>query len=547
MKRFDWLFAALVGLALPVTTSGCTDEIGEGNGEDLDGDGKADGNTPTVSNDNLNGLWDGTFDGKPIDDVVIRSWDSEGIQVEIDGKSIEFARKANKLTATVDSGSNATLAIDPNDVGQRDDAITGTIDGKRIELVRDVGLKDTIELQLPKDRPYRMFLHDMLMPAAHRDRESYVLMDAAKIKAFMESTVLFQAGSFQRKYMKGANRAEQTKNFLAMIDELDGIETTPRSIISDVRFTSAVKARLKDDSLTGLALVNFNLYFTTGAGRSLTMPITDDAMAFFITDRPSRAEKLGLVVMDTPAHGPLASTFGRQLLDMAEMPAADTHNYAQAMMDLLVKSDPTSANALSGPGKSALVDWFAVMAIEDYRNVAFGLNLGWGHNMTNVQFFGLVARALAPGAKDSAGNPVIGQVIVGDELRPGDPSYADVLNGGNDMRELTDMARLKKLVTRWLRQAHPAVVAEVEAAYEGIVPAVEELRAQSDVFHLITAQHYDSKNRQAKLTGAAADRAVRAVVALVDVMVSDSAALEAFILTQGIRKSNEPAPKSTGF
>jgi hypothetical protein len=364
----------------------------------------------------------------------------------------------------------------------------------------------------------------------------------------MESTVLFQAGSFQRKYMKGANRAEQTQNFLDMIDEIDGIETTPRSIISDVRFTSAVKSHLKDDSLTGLALVNFNLYFTTGAGRALTMPITDDAMAFFITDRPSRAEKLGLVVMDTPAHGPLASTFGRQLLDMSEMPAVDNHNYTQAMMDLLVKSDPTSAGALSDPGKSALVDWFAVMAIEDYRNVAFGLNLGWGHNITNTQFFGLVARALArPGATDSAGHPVIGQVIVGDELRPGDPSYADVLNGGNDMRELPDMAKLKKLTTKWLRAAHPDVVAEVEAAFEGVVPAVEDLRAQQDVFHLITAQHYDSKNRQEKLTGAAADRAVRAVVALVDVMSSDSAALEAFILTQGIRKSNKAAPKSTGF
>jgi hypothetical protein len=544
MKRFELLFGALVTSGLALTTIGCTDEI-SGNGEDLDGDGKADGNTPSVSNDNLNGLWDGTFDGKPVDDAIIRSWSSVGIVLEIDGKTFELTRSKNKLTA---GGGNVALAIDPKDAGQRDDAITGTIDGKDIELARDVGLKDTIEVQLPKDRPYRMFLRDTLMPAAHRDRESYVLMDAAKIKTFMESTVLFQAGSFQRKYMKGANRAEQTQNFLDMIDEIDGIETTPRSIISDVRFTSAVKSHLKDDSLTGLALVNFNLYFTTGAGRALTMPITDDAMAFFITDRPSRAEKLGLVVMDTPAHGPLASTFGRQLLDMSEMPAVDNHNYTQAMMDLLVKSDPTSAGALSDPGKSALVDWFAVMAIEDYRNVAFGLNLGWGHNITNTQFFGLVARALArPGATDSAGHPVIGQVIVGDELRPGDPSYADVLNGGNDMRELPDMAKLKKLTTKWLRAAHPDVVAEVEAAFEGVVPAVEDLRAQQDVFHLITAQHYDSKNRQEKLTGAAADRAVRAVVALVDVMSSDSAALEAFILTQGIRKSNKAAPKSTGF
>jgi len=240
--------------------------------------------------------------------------------------------------------------------------------------------------------------------------------------------------------------------------------------------------------------------------------------------------------MDTPSHGPLASTFGRQLLDMAAMPPEDNHNYAQAMMDLLVKSDPDSANALSDDGKSALTDWYAVMAIEDYRNVAFGQEtLGWGHNITNVQFFGLVARALG------------GQVIVGTELRPGDPSYADVLNGGNDMREFPDMAKLKKLATKWLRQAHPDVVAEVEAALAGGVTVAEDSRGREDIFHFITAQHYDNEGRQARFTGAAADRAIRSVVALVDVLQSDSAAFEAFILTQGIKKSNVAAPKSTGF
>jgi len=350
--------------------------------------------------------------------------------------------------------------------------------------------------------------------------------------------------------MKGSTRAAQVATMDEMIDAIDGIETTPRSIISDVKFSSAVKAALKDQSLIGLALVNFNLYFTTGAGRAIHIPITDDSMAYFITDRPSRAEKLGLVVMDTPTHGPLASTFGRQLLDLGEMPAADNVVYARAMMELLAKSDPHAASQLSGVGQSALTDWFAVMAIEDYRGTAFGnANLGWGYNMTNVQFYGLLARALArPTENDSTGKPVLGQVIVGSELKPGDPSYVDVLNGGNDMQEYPDMAKLKTLATKWLRQAHAAEVADVEAAFADIVPAAElDARAKTDIFHFITAQLYDAQGRTAKLVGAKADRAVTAVVALVSALQTDSAALQAYLLTQGITRSNVAAPKATGF
>ncbi|MBI3181917.1 MAG: hypothetical protein HYZ28_07210 [Myxococcales bacterium] len=122
----------------------------------------------------------------------------------------------------------------------------------------------------------------------------------------------------------------------------------------------------------------FGMYFPTSAGRSLRLPITSDSTAYFITDRPVRAERIGLVVMDTPSHGPLASTFGRQLLDLGEMPASDSPACARAMMDLLAKSDVSRAG----------------------------------------------------------------------QLRPGDPSYADVLNHGNDMQEYPDMARLKTLTTR---------------------------------------------------------------------------------------------------
>lgn len=545
MKRLRLVLSSLLVLGTTFATlPGCADEVIE-EGEDLDGDGKADGTQAGVSVDNLNGIWDGTLGGTGLEDAVIKSWPAVGIQLELGGKTYTLTRTGNKLT-----GEGVELTIKPNNPGQRDDAMEGKVDGETVKLARDIELKDTITVELPKDRPFRVFLQDTLMPLAQLDRESYTLLDAEQMKRFMESTVLFKAGSFQRKYMKGSTRAEQNQHFFAMLDEMDGLETTPRAAIYDPKFTSAVKAHLKDSSLTGLALTNFNLYFLTGAGRSLVLPFSSDAKAYFITDRPARAEKLGLVVMDTPSHGPLASTFGRQLLDLGEMPANDNATYAKAVMDLMLKSDPTAVSSLSGVGKSALVDWYAVMAIEDYRGIGFGNEgLGWGYNLTNVQFYGLLARALArPGQTDAEGKPVAGQVIVGDELRPGDPSYVDVLNGGNDMQEYPDMARLKTLATKFLREKHAPVVAEVEAAFAAVIPAAElDSRARQDIFHFITAQLYDNEGRMAALTGAKADRAVAAVVELVRTLERDSANLEAYVLANGITKSNAPAPKATGF
>jgi hypothetical protein len=72
-------------------------------------------------------------------------------------------------------------------------------------------------------------------------------------------------------------------------------------------------------------------------------------------------------------------------------------------------------------------------------------------------------------------------------------------------------------------------------------------RAKADIFHFVTAQMYDVKGRMEMLTGAKAERAVRAVVALIATLESNSAALESYLLSQGITKSNTPAPKATGF
>jgi hypothetical protein len=535
-------FGALLGA--------CTDATLEDNGDqyDIDPDGKADTaatTTPIVSDDNLNGQWIATIASKPQDDIVIESWAANGIKVHVGAAVYTATRQANKLT-----GTGVALTINPNKAGVRDDTMDGTINGLTVHLDRDVEVKDPITLAFPGDRPFRVFLMDTIAPAAQRDRESYAHATFADLTKFLYSCELYKKGSWLRTYMKGATWADQAASFKKIISSVDGVESSPRQLIGNVRFQNAVKASLKDQTKVGLALSSFSMYFTTAMGRALRLPVTAGSMAYFITDRPTRSEKIGLVVMDTPTHGPLASTFGRQLLDMGAMPATDNGSYARAVMQLLAKSDNSAAGKLSGVGQSALTDWYAVMAIEDYRGMAFGSpTLGWGYNMTNVQFFGLVVRALAHAdAKDSAGNPVLGQVIVGSELRPGDPSYADVLNGGNDMQEYPDMARLKTLATSFLRAKHPAQVAAVEAAFSTIVPKAQlDYRAQQDIFHLITAELYDDQGRTAKLTGATADTAIAAVAALFDTLTSDAAGFEAYLLANGITKSATPAPKSTGF
>jgi hypothetical protein len=514
--------------------------------QEVDADGKADTTAPIVSNDNLNGQWVTTIAGqKQAADTVIESWTAVGIKLHYGTKVISATRSGDKLTAT-----GLSLDIKPNKSGVKDDTIEGTIDGQTVHFDRDVTIKPPITLAFPGDRPYRVWLNETIVPQAQLDRESYISLNATTMLKFLTSCELYKHGSWLRTYFKGATFAEQAANFRKVVYAVNGMTVTPRQMTSNYKFSSTLQANLKDPTKVGLAMSTFSMYFTTSAGRALRMPLTSDSTAYFITDRPVRSEKIGLVVMDTPSHGPLASTFGRQLLDMAAMLPSDNTTYARTMMELLVKSDNRSASQLSGTAKSAMTDWFAVMAIEDYRGIAFGnANLGWGYNMTNVQFYGLLTRALArPGQNDSAGKPILGQVIVGNELRPGDASYADVLNGGNDMQEYPDMASLKTLATAFLRQAHPDAIAAVEAAFAGVVPKNQlDFRAQQDVFHYITAQLYDSQGRTANLKGASADAAVTSVVRLLDTLNQDSAAFEAYVLAHGKTKSNVAAPKSTGF
>jgi hypothetical protein len=489
----------------------------------------------TVYDDDLNGLWIATVNGQKLTQPSsIESWPAVGIRLTQTGLPYSLVRTADTLSS---SSPSISLAIHANDYTAWDDTIVGTLGSNAVQLERDTRQKAPIVVQLPGDRPYRSFLTEQLAPLAHQDRESYIKLTGSKIRTFLKSCELYKSGSFQSKFIKGATWSERNYNLLAITYAVDGLITTPRRLIREPKFVDAVKANLKDPTQAGLALTTFSMYFAAGAGRSLRIPITDDSTAYFITDRPTRALTIGLVVMDTPTHGPLASTFGRQLLDLGAMPASDDDTYTRTMMELLVKSDRSGAMQLSSTGRSALTDWFAVMAIEDYRGMAFGYpTLGWGYNMTNVQFYGLVVRALG------------GQVLVGNQLRPGDPSYADVLNNGNDMQEYADMSTLKQLATTYLKEQHPALVSGVESAFAGVVPKSQlDYRAQNDIFHFITAQLYDAQGRTKNLTGASADAAVQSVGTLFSALRSSSTGLEAYILSKGYVKSSEPAPKSTGF
>jgi hypothetical protein len=493
-------------LFLPLLAA-CGDASVESGAEDLS----------DVTDDNLNGIWSG--------DSVIESWSAIGIRLHT-GTSVRSLVR-----------NGVSLTIDPRAYGVQDDVLDGTIDGQTVHLARDTSERPPIVLSFPGDRPFRSFLNDVILPEAQRDRESYVVMRPTTMNTFLHSCELYKHGSWQSKYLAGSTYAERNASFSKIVSAVSGIKTTPRQMTHEKKFTSAVTTNLKDQTLAPLAISTFAMYFSTAAGRALRIPIASDSTAYFITDRPTRAERIGVVAMATPLHGPLASTFGRQLLDMGAMPSSDDAVYARTMMELLAKSDNHRAASLSPTGRSALTDWYAVMAIEDYRGVAFGMpDLGWGYNMTNAQFYGLVVRALG------------GQVIVGTELRPGDPSYADVLNGGNDMQEYPDMSSLKVLATNFLRERHADRVAAVESAFSSIVPKSQlDWRAQSDVFHYITAELYDSQGRTANLKGTLADTAVDAVMSLLTTLAQDSAAFEAYVLAHGYTKSSTPAPKSTGY
>jgi len=570
--------------------------------------------------DQLNGLWSGKLGETKVERVLTESYpelggvrlrfleagpdeivtltktEIEGTESE-DGDDAEFALTLAGETSGIadgldgEPGASVAPVVSLRTTGQTsgwpgDDRIVGTYRGQRLELRRDMRPKRPIEIEMPGDRPWVRFMQEILIPKTAEDRESYHRFHFPTAARFLRSCQLYQKGYWLKKYMKGDTRSEQEESFTNLMRAMDGEYVSPRSVMY-TDFRDGLDENLSDharEELYGLAASGLGMYFSTAAGGSVRIIVTDDrdSIIYYITDR-RRTAKLGLVVMDTPAHAPLASSFGRWLLDFAAMPIEDDVTFARTLLETLAKSSSEGANALSDVGKSAYADYLGVMAIEDQRGVMFNnAGLKWGLNMTNGSFTALLTRALSHG-ETREGPTVPGRewlgldgreeldskVIVSNgwgsdayELRPGEASYFDTLNGadnvldpddglsgGNDLREGRGPRRLKQLTTDWLRAEHPEAVARVEAAFAAVAPLEdisEPSRAQKDIFHLMADYFYEPE--MANLTPEQADEIVAAGVDLFKRVYEGSRELEAFIVeSDGVSASEEWAPRASGF
>jgi hypothetical protein len=541
--------------------------------------------------DDLNGLWTVKEDGhNKTDEALTEHYEEIGIRLRLDGKVVSLKKDGDDLVvgdATSVGMSNALDgAAQPAADGDvrltmkgfdtkdpSDDSLEGTFYGKKVVLKRDMRPKRPIDLRLPGDRPWVRFMDEVLIPKTAEDRESYHRFDPAAARAFLTSCQLYQSGYWMYKYMAGADQAAQRQTFDKLITGMSGTTFSPRTIYS-TRFRPMVIANLsgKAKLSAALAVSSLSLYFSTAAGGAVRIHVTDDddSLIYYITDKRANS-KIGLCVMKTPTHPPLASSFGKWLLDLSSMPASDDAAMARSLMETMCCASTRAANQLSPTGRGAFTDYLAVMAIEDQRGVMFNdRDLGWGYNMTSGSFCALIVRALSHGElrtgpeKLGSKQELASQVLVEDwdgtgaKLQPGDCSYFDVLNGGddvlagngkkggNDFQEYGGMSTLKKLTTQWLREAHPDLVKRVETSLAGVVPDAELAdRSREDIFHLMCQNFYDV--RMGTLTQAQCREVVEAGVALLGAVKSDSRALEAFILAHGVTKSTDWAPRASGF
>lgn len=550
--------------------------------------------------DEVNGLWQVELDGQSQPkSALTESYPEIGVRLRlaIDGEPITLTRKANDATedlegdelvvggsdtgitdviggdTTTPTASEVRLTLKNfNTKDPADDVISGTYFGKTLELRRDVRpRKDPIVIRLPGDRPWTRFMDEILIPKTAEDRETYRQFDATRGRAFLQRMQLYVSGYWMYKYMAGADRAAQQQSFDKIIRGLNKSRFTPRTVTRG-KLSWLVGQNLSGTAKlqAGLAVSGLGMYFSTAAGGAVRLHLTDndDSIVYYITDR-RRTSKLGLVVMQTPTRPPLASSFGKWLLDFGEMPTSDDPHFARVLLETMVISSSKAANQLSPVGRAAYCDYLGVMAIEDQRGAMFNnFSLQWGYNMTNASFGALITRALSHG-ETRVGPEVLGskpelasQVIVDDwsggpTLRPGDPSYFDVLNGaddvltggkkgGNDMRESGGMNTMKVLTTKWLREKHAGLVTRLEASLAKVVPATEvDHESQEDLFDLMCQNFYD--RRMANLDAAERTEVVDAGLAIMAAINAGSRDLEAFILANGVTKSTDWAPRASGF
>ena len=500
--------------------------------------------TAAVTDDDLNGLWIATVNGTVLPkDAVIESWTAVGIRLTLDGKSYQLTRSADAL-----SGAGVALTVNAVASGVYDDTVTGTVDGATVSMRRDSYVKAPITLTFPGDRPFRQYLLEVIAPAAQQDRESFVIMHSYKMGDWLKTCELYKHGSWQRKYFKGATYAEQTASFFNVVNAVDLQKVNPRRMTKNYKFSQALQANLADPNLMGLAMSTFSMYFTTAAGRRCAC--RSPATRWRTSSPIARCARSASAWWRWPlrATGRSPAPSAGSCSTWATCPRATATVRADGDgADGEVRREERGRALGRGPlGDHRLVRGDGDRGLPRRRVRHPDPRLGLQHDQRAVL---RPRRAGARAARqvDSAGKPVIGQVIVGSQLRPGDPSYADVLNNGNDMQEYSDMAQLKTLTTPYLRLKHPELIAAVESAFA---------RRADDRARLAGAQTTSSTSSARSSTtqgppGRAQGRRGRpggrsSVVALFDTLNAESAQLEAYLLARDL-KSNVAAPKSTGF
>lgn len=536
--------------------------------------------------DELNGLWTVSLNGKAAGGAQTESYDElGGVRLRFQGKVLTLTHTGNTLTLgnSTTNTPGVVGAIDDkhnkpsNDATQvnltvkgldtpnpADDTLEGTYFGQKVVFTRDVSIKPPINIKLPGDRPWVRFMREILIPKTAEDRDSYHKFDKTAGGAWLKGTQLGGSG-----YWITKGWIKDQAGFAADISGMDGVLNTPRSILH-TKFSSLIQANMRADkkSEAALALSSLSLYFSTASGGAVRIHVTDndDSMIYYITDRRAN-NRTGLVVMKTPLHKPLASSFGKWQNDAGNMVLADDEPYIRAVLEVMAKSSTASMNKVSPTGRSGFTDYLGIMAIEDQRGVMFNQDdLDWGRNMTQASFDIMIIRALShgqmrqkPSYDKKAGKVVLtneqelaSQVIDNGELKPGTPSYIDTLNGaedaltggtkgGNDC-QVYGLSDMETLTTKWLRAQHADVIGRLDkalAAFGGDATNESIFSNMCDVFY--------SNDKFAKVTPAQATEIVESAMAMFATIKSDSKNLEAFYLANGIKKSADWAPRASGF
>ena len=548
--------------------------------------------------DDLNGVWTITIDGKAVTGTALtESYSEIGFRIRVPGGApVVLSRTGDTLWKRKSTGTTQTNVLEngkpvPVDADvrldmkgfdtklQADDSLQGKWYGKTAVFKRDVSNKPPIVLRLTGDRPYTAFLREVLIPKTAEDRETYHRFDKYEGSRFLKSCQLYKSSYWIYTYLKSK------ASFDYLIYDMDGVSVAPRTILSS-KFSYALNKQLSTKGLSkaGLAMSSLGMYFSTAAGGSVRIPVATGATIYYITDRRASSTN-GLVVMETPDHPPLASSFGKWQQAFSAMPITDDTSFARGLLETMVRSDTSACEKLSGVGKSAFTDYLGVMMIEDQRGVMFEGFGQWGYNMTSGSFCALLARALSHGMTRDGPSHVGGvapdghdvtpkkelatQVIVSDwdsltpELRPGDITYFDTLNGaddilttsgkrgGDDFSEGEGMTLLMELTTQWLREKYPAQLTRVRDSLKKVVPATEngssDIKNIDNVFHFICDNFYDEKLRMKNLTATEGRAVVDACMEMMGTIYKESRDLEKFILAHGVKKSTQWAPRASGY